>query len=141
MNSTGPISASFLNFYELKQNPVNGHLYASETDYYSFGKIHIYDNQNSEIALFETGISPGTVTFDVRSSAGLNQNETSFSVYPNPVQSTLHIMAASENDKIIRNMLGEEIYRFTGSSFETSDFPDGMYFIELDNNSIRFIKN
>lgn len=141
MNATGPISANFLNFYELKQNPVNGYLYASETDYYSFGKIHIYDNQNSEIALFETGISPGTVTFDIRWSAGLNQNETSFSVYPNPVQSTLHIMAASENEKIIRNMLGEEIYRFTGSSFETSEFPDGMYFIEHDNNSIRFIKN
>jgi len=141
MNSSGPIAGNFLNFYELKQNPVNGNFYASETDYYSYGKIHIYDTQNTEIALFETGISPGTVTFDVRSSAGLQENASAFSVYPNPVQSTLHISAESENEKIIRNVLGEEVFRFTGSSLETFDIPNGMYFIELDNNSIRFIKN
>ena len=133
---------NFLNFYELRQNPVNGNFYASETDSYSYGKMHVFNSQNSEIALFETGISPGTVAFDVRNSAGLYQDEAiSLSVYPNPVQSTLNIETKSEHVRIIRNMLGEEVHRFTGSSVETSGLPKGMYYIEVENNSIRFIKN
>ncbi len=141
MNSAGPISGNFLNFYELRQNPVNGNFYASETDYYSYGKMHVFNSQNSEIALFETGISPGTVAFDVRNSAGLYPDEAiSISVYPNPVQSTLNIETKSQQVRIIRNMLGEEVNRFTGHSVGITGLPKGMYYLEVENNSIRFIK-
>ena len=140
MNNSGPVNGDFLNFYELKQNPVNSNFYTSETDYFSFGKVHIYDNQNNEVAMFETGISPGSIVFDVRSSAGLEINHISNKVYPNPVKSTLNV-SNSTNEKIIRNMIGEELIRFSGTSVQTSGLPKGMYYIECGDNSIPFIKD
>ena len=140
MNNSGPINGSFLNFYELNQNPITGDFYASETDYFSFGKVHIYDSQNIEISQFETGISPGTIAFDIRSSAGINERSLSNMIYPNPVHSILNI-TGSMNEKVLRNMIGEEVIRFSGSSFQTSGLPNGMYYIEFDHHSIPFIKN
>ena len=64
MNNLGPVSGNFSNFYELRQDPVNGFFYTSETDYFSYGKVYIYDEQNIETGMFETGISPGTIVFE-----------------------------------------------------------------------------
>ncbi len=140
MNNSGPVNGNFMNFYELKQNPVSSELYTSETDYFSFGAVHIYDAQNIETGMFEVGINPGTIVFDVRSSAGITALESENRIYPNPVKSTLYV-SDSENEKIIRNMFGEEIIRFIGTSIETSKLSSGMYFIEINDTSIPFVKN
>jgi hypothetical protein len=140
MNNSGPVNGTFMNFYELKQNPVSSEFYTSETDYFSFGKVHIYNDQNIETGLFEVGINPGTIVFDVRSSAGIVEEFSNVEVYPNPVKNNLYI-SDSSSEKIIRNLTGEEVLRFTGASVETKNLSEGMYYIELNNNSIPFVKN
>ena len=140
MNNAGPVSGNFSNFYELRQDPVNGFFYTSETDYFSYGKIYIYDEQNIEIGMFETGISPGTIVFDVRSSAGLTEIDEDAFVYPNPAYNNLHVLGV-QGEKIIRNMLGEEVLRFSGSKAEITTLSSGMYFIDMENSSIPFVKN
>ena len=140
MNNSGPVNGTFMNFYELKQNPVSSEFYTSETDYFSFGKVHIDNDQNIETGLFEVGINPGTIVFDVRSSAGIVEEFSNVEVYPNPVKNNLYI-SDSSSEKIIRNLTGEEVLRFTGASVETKNLTEGMYYIELNNNSIPFIKN
>ena len=68
-----------LNFYELAQDPLNNYLYASNTDFYSYGEIYIYDNNNELIDNFNTGVSPGKIVFDIRNEQGVNLNEHSSS--------------------------------------------------------------
>ena len=64
--STGsplPINQSF---YDLSYDPVNNLLYASITDYATFGSINIYNQNNSLVSSFSCGISAGTIVFDIR---------------------------------------------------------------------------
>jgi len=56
------------NFYELSMDNLNGHLYASTTDFVSTGTVHIYDSANVFINSFMAGTSPGVIIFDVRSN-------------------------------------------------------------------------
>ena len=60
------------NFYELAYDEVNNYLYASETDYSTYGKVHIYDADNNLVSEFDCGVSPGKIVFDVRSTTSIN---------------------------------------------------------------------
>jgi hypothetical protein len=54
------------NFYELSVNETNDYLYASNTDFFSYGTINIYDNNNMLVNTFNTSVSPGKIVFDIR---------------------------------------------------------------------------
>ena len=56
------------NFYELATDEVNNYLYASSTDWFSYGIINIYNSNNMSVGSFSCGISPGTIAFDIRST-------------------------------------------------------------------------
>lgn len=53
------------NFYDLSYDHINGMMYASSTDFFSYGNINIYNQNNFLVYSFECGISPGTITFDI----------------------------------------------------------------------------
>ena len=59
------------NFYDLAIDKVNNYLYASSTDFFSYGEIHIYDQDNILLGTFPCGISPGSIVFDKRMVAGI----------------------------------------------------------------------
>ncbi|MBL6662547.1 MAG: hypothetical protein ISP71_00440 [Flavobacteriales bacterium] len=72
------------NFYELAYDEVNNYLYASETDYSTYGKVHIYDADNNLVSEFDCGVSPGTIVFDVRSTTSIEDysiNQTQDDVF------------------------------------------------------------
>lgn len=58
--------------YELAYDEINDLLYASSTDYFSFGKVFVLDANNQEVAQFDCSISPGTIVFDVRSATPIS---------------------------------------------------------------------
>lgn len=64
---------SFDNFYELAEDQLNQKLYVSSTDYETYGNVQIYDESYNLESTFTTGISPGTIVFDVRQSIGLEE--------------------------------------------------------------------
>ena len=68
MPSTGMSMGFSQNFYELAIDNVNNYLYATSTDWFSYGMVHVYDSNNTPITLFSCGISPGTIVFDIRST-------------------------------------------------------------------------
>ena len=72
------------NFYELAQEPINGYLYTSSTDFFSQGMVHIYDANNDLVHQFNVGVSPGTIVFDIRSSVGLEEHTEKLGAAPNP---------------------------------------------------------
>ncbi len=58
-------------FYELSFDETNNYLYASSTDYVTYGKVYIYDENNSLISQFDCGVSPGTIVFDIRNNTSI----------------------------------------------------------------------
>ena len=64
---------SFDNFYELAEDQINQKFYASSTDYDTYGNIQIYDENYNLESTFTTGISPGTIVFDLRQLVSLEE--------------------------------------------------------------------
>lgn len=65
------MSSAWLNevpdYYGMAVNPVSGNLYASVTDYSTFGLIEIRDANGALVSQFDCGVSPGVICMDVRS--------------------------------------------------------------------------
>ena len=95
--------------YELAYDEINDLLYASSTDYFSFGKVFVLDANNQEVAQFDCSISPGTIVFDVRSA-------TSISDYQLPAmdQSTYNMFG---NRVKLNESLPQGIYIRDGKKF------------------------
>jgi len=138
MNNVGPISGHTTNYYELAQEPVSGNLYASETDFFSFGKVHLFDSQNNETSNFDAGVSPGTVVFDVRSSAGVSEINESISIYPNPTVDELHVI--KEGVKHIFDLTGKLMLQSNENILNVSNLNQGMYVLEVNGAKAHFIK-
>ena len=70
--STGSSLGLNQNFYDLSYDEINNLLYASTTDYSTYGHINIYNQNNSLTHSFQCGISPGTIAFDIRNTTGIH---------------------------------------------------------------------
>ena len=67
-NAGSPLGFS-QNFYELAINNLDGYIYASSTDFFSYGTINIYDQNNNFVKSFNTSITPGKIIFDTRNTS------------------------------------------------------------------------
>ena len=141
MNLSGPITGHSINYYELAQEPVSGQLYTSETDFFSFGKIHIFDDNNTELSNFNVGISPGTIVFDVRPSVGLTEQENSLVIYPNPTNNMLYLSCYSSGKVRIIDFSGKEILSGFEKSIDVSQLKNGAYLLENQGLFYKFLKN
>ena len=70
LSSGNPVGIN-QNFYELAYDEVNNYLYASKTDYSTYGKVQVYDSDNNLVSEFDCGVSPGTIVFDVRNTSSI----------------------------------------------------------------------
>jgi hypothetical protein len=141
MNNIGPVNGINLNFYELAQEPLSGQLYASSTDFFSTGTVYIYDASNTEIHQFAAGVSPGTIVFDIRSSAGIKEETANFSVSPNPTSDLLTIHGKSTNELVsIVNVNGTTVLSSTDSTFNISQLPAGIYYVNINGTCQKVIK-
>jgi hypothetical protein len=138
MNTNGPLAGHSLNYYELAQEPVTGQLYTSETDYFSFGKVHIFDANNIELSNFNVGISPGTIVFDVRSSAGIAAIENTISIYPNPAVDFLNV--SIDGVKRVYDLTGKLLIESSATSLDISALNQGIYLLNVNGANQQFIK-
>ena len=142
MNNDGPVSGANLNFYELAQEPISGQLYASTTDFFSTGTVFIYDATNTEIHQFAVGISPGTIVFDIRSSAGVpTENTTDFTVSPNPSNGMINIYGKTANAIVtLTDLNGMMLQSTSNDTLNIETLPAGIYFVNLNGTSQKVIK-
>jgi hypothetical protein len=139
MNPVGPVSGHTLNYYELAQEPVSGNLFASETDFFSFGNVRVFNASNTELASFNVGISPGTIVFDVRStSVSLNELASKISVYPNPTTDFLNVNV--EGTKRVLDLQGKVLSTTESNKIEVSNLNSGVYFLEVEGKKVSFVK-
>ena len=83
---------------------------------------------------------------------GLHEfNEHSFTIYPNPAHTSISLNISQLNSKIllsINDVLGQEVNKVVldsqsskvNYSLDISEWPNGIYFISLENNSKQIVK-
>ena len=141
MNVVGPVNGHTLNYYELAQEPVSGNLFTSETDFFSFGKVYVFDANNNELTSFNVGISPGTIVFDVRAgSAGINELSKTISVYPNPANNIVTILNADGAAVSILDLSGKTLINSASNEINVSSLSAGTYFVSANGIQTKFIK-
>ena len=137
MSPVGPVSNLSLNYYEITQDETNGLFYASNTDFFSYGKVFIYDGNNIEIGSFDAGVSPGTIVFDVRNSAQVNQNSLEFNISPNPSNGLFKISGMATGEVKISTSTGSVVKTENLSSnhlLDLTNLSEGTYFITITAN-------
>jgi len=138
MNNIGPLNNFNLNYYCLSQDPVDGYLYTSNTDFSTYGKIYIYDLNNNEISNFDAGISPGTIKFDVLSNAEVNEINFNISFYPNPANNELTLNSAFNGRIEILNLIGQKVININSKNthkINISSLKKGKYILNFIDNS------
>ncbi|MAO32743.1 MAG: hypothetical protein CL824_04475 [Crocinitomicaceae bacterium] len=128
------MSSYNLNFYCLAQNPIDGNLYTSNTDFFSYGKIYIYDSNDTEVLNFDAGITPGTIVFDVESNAGINENESSISFHPNPANKKINLNNEFNGTIEVINVLGQKIMTMDSKNtleINISELKNGKYILNF----------
>ena len=141
MTLVGPVAGITNNFYDLAQEPISGNLYASATDFFSTGSVSIFDNANNLVDQFTAGVSPGTIVFDVRSSVGLTEHNTTIGVYPNPSNGVFQIAGLTAGDTYqITNATGQVIFEGESNSIDLRAFDAGVYIIQTQKGQARVLK-
>ncbi|MFM7663725.1 MAG: T9SS type A sorting domain-containing protein [Bacteroidota bacterium] len=138
MNNLGPVVGHQTNYYELAQEPVSGNFYCTETDYLTYGKVNVFDANNQEINEFNAGVAPGTVVFDVRSSANLNELSEELEVFPNPCQEYLTVNLNGE--KRLMDAQGKTRLLTSNNSLDLSALPAGFYVLQCQGKISKIIK-
>jgi len=139
MNTTGPVVGHQTTYYELAQEPVSSNFYCSETDFFSFGTVHIFDGTNTEISQFAVSTSPGTVVFDVRPSVGLTELPEALTLYPNPANEVVTVNQAGE--KLVYALDGTLLLSSNAQTVNISSLSQGMYVISVNGQQTTLIKN
>lgn len=141
MTYEGPVSGINNNFYELAQDPVSGNFYASSTDFFSTGTVYIFSPNNTELNQFSAGVSPGTIGFDVRSSANVNELNNEVSVYPNPCTDQIQINGLGASAAYnITDAAGTTILHGTSTTVSLANFATGIYFLNVNGSLTKIIK-
>lgn len=139
MNVAGPIAGHQVNYYELAQEPVSGNFYCTETDFFSYGTVHVFDGTNTELNQFAVSTSPGTVVFDVRPSVGITEISKELTVYPNPANTSVNVNVAGE--KLVYSLEGTLLMQTTDNILDISALSQGLYVLSVNGQQTTLVKN
>lgn len=127
-----------ISFYGLAIDEINDLTYTSETDYFSYGKVNIFNAEGLLVNSFDVSVSPGNFVFDVRTSTAINDvEEINISLYPNPSADEVMITAEIPiKSIIITDMIGKKLMELNdvnSANFtaEIKDLTVGSYLISI----------
>lgn len=134
-------------FYGIAIDETNDLIYASTTDFVTYGKIHIYDNNFlNPLYSFNAGIAPSAFAFQLKDATATpnitQQQEPLLQVFPNPsTQKIIHLQSALPlthyaitdlNGKLIKT---EKLNNATTASIQLTEFKAGMYILKTYTNN------
>ncbi len=125
------------NFIAGVVDTINYNLYATQTDYFSFGSLSQFTNDTIADSTYSCGVSPEAITIDYVVEVGVNDiaTTTSFTVYPNPSNGVITVDGAYKI--AIKDLSGKSIYTTKSVSLEKtkidlSFLKAGIYFMETE---------
>ncbi len=78
--------------YGLIEDPINGVLYGTTTDYFSTGDLHVMDLAGQVLSTVAVGVAAGNLALDIRSSTGVQQAAAhAFRILPNPAIDSIEL--------------------------------------------------
>ncbi|MEO8146695.1 MAG: T9SS type A sorting domain-containing protein [Bacteroidia bacterium] len=135
--------------YGMAHDAVNNLLYAGVTDFYSYGKILVYNNSGSVVDSFLVGVSPGNIAIDYNGPLAVDQlNAARLEIFPNPsndfiVVKTDNPLSIKIYDAIGNVVITTNVTAIAGK-INIRDLKPGLYFIRSINSNIhlnqKFIK-
>lgn len=127
-----------ISFYGLAFDPIDGIMYTSETDYFSYGRVYAFDADGTLLTSFDAGVSPGNFAFDVRmGSAVENMTTLHANIQPNPASTALQVTADFTVASVrIADMRGVVCYAASGYAadeiaVDVTSLAAGQYMITL----------
>ncbi|MBK9758839.1 MAG: T9SS type A sorting domain-containing protein [Flavobacteriales bacterium] len=136
--------------YGLIDDPNNGVMYGTTTDFFSSGELHVMDYTGNILSTVAVGVSPGRLALDTRSSVGIDEKVgASIGLFPNPATGTLTIRTEGHEvgeSLSISDAAGRTVMQVPASAFGVQDvfvgsLADGAYTVRLSNGSAAlFIK-
>jgi hypothetical protein len=140
--SIDTIYPNLKNVYGMVDDPINGQIYLTTTDFFSSGMAYTMDYTGTLTDSFAVGISPGNIALDVRELVGVNEvmGEGQFSVHPNPSSSVLYIEAEDGSEAyslMITDIDGRRVYSDVTNhsvrrAVDIENWPAGVYMIYID---------
>jgi hypothetical protein len=136
--------------YGLLADPINNVVYATTTDYYSTGELHVMEPEGTILHTVSVSVSPGNMALDIRNGTGtVERARPAFGVYPNPVQDRLTItgeipsgaVMVDVSDAMGRTVLSSLRSVAQGTTLDLGMLSSGVYSIRLDHGpAVRFVK-
>ncbi len=136
--------------YGLVHDPINEFLYATTTDYFSSGDLHVLNMNGQVISTVAVGVAPGNMALDIRSNTGIEEGSSViYRVFPNPAlgQLTLHgtlptgSVRVSVQDALGRTVMNEQRPLGDYAVLDIADLRAGIYLVRLnDGRAVRFTK-
>ena len=128
--------------YGLLADPLNDVVYATTTDYYSTGELHVLNNEGEVLHTVAVSVSPGNMALDVRSSTGIvDPAMPSFGLFPNPTNGMLTLSGKLPSGPVVLKVLDamgrmviEDRRAVTAGSFalDVSGLASGVYTVQLN---------
>lgn len=137
--------------YGLIEDPINNVLYATTTDYFSSGELHVLDLDGQVQSTVAVSVSPGNMALDIRSSTGIaERGAATFGVYPNPATDRIAltgVLPVGSSTLVVCDALGQEVLRAQRSfaaaaTVDITGLKPGMYIVRINGGTgVRFTKN
>lgn len=146
--------ASDKSFYGLIEDKINSQMYATTTDFFSFGKMYMMSYNGVISDSVDVGVSPGNIALDIRSVVGISENSNdinSITVSPNPTKDKFQVLGLkSKVEKVeVYNLIGEKIQTVIPNevrnlSIDLTSQPNGIYFLNCisggESKTIKIVK-
>ena len=136
--------------YGLVDDHINGVMYATTTDFFSSGELHVMQYDGIISASVPVGVGPGHLALDIRMSTGITTEAPSrISVFPNPAVDRIRISGFSMEKAEVRIMdaLGRQVWDGIGANdpsgieIGVSGLNTGIYTVQVAGApAVRFVK-
>jgi len=136
--------------YGLTHDPINAVLYATTTDFFSSGDLHVLNLEGQILSTIAVGVAPGNLALDIRSVTGVNEvASNSFAVFPNPANERITLrgqlpegpVAITVQDALGRTVLADTRALGVQADLDITGLTSGFYTVRLNGGTaVRFTK-
>ncbi len=126
--------------YGLVEDPINGVLYATTTDFFSTGEFHVLDMEGQVISTVPAAISAGNMDLDLRMSTGVSvPRMPAVQVFPDPASEELFVTLPAGATKQVdvldatgRRVSSHRVAAFPAQRIDVSMLAPGTYLLRAE---------